>query len=42
MMKHAHPKKATPIKLPTYGVKGEKILADGEIKRFCDEDYFIL
>ena len=42
MMKQVHPKKATPIKLPTYGVKGEKILTDEEIKRFRDEDYFIL
>lgn len=42
MMKQADHKKSTPIKLPTYGVKGEKILTDAEIKRFRDEDYFIL
>jgi len=42
IMKEAHPKRASLIKLPTYGVKGEKMLTDADIKRFRDEDYFIL
>ncbi len=42
IMKEAHPKRTSLIKLPTYGVKGEKILTDADIKQFRDEDYFIL
>ena len=42
MMKQSYSKKTAPIKLPTYGVKGEKILTDADIKRLRDEDYFIL
>lgn len=42
IMKQGHSKKTALIKLPTYGVKGEKILSDADIKRFRDEDYFIL
>ncbi|MEI6416889.1 MAG: hypothetical protein WCO92_04140 [Verrucomicrobiota bacterium] len=41
MMKQGHSKKTALIKLPTYGVKGEKILSDADTKRFRDEDYLI-
>ena len=42
MMKQVQSKKTASISLPTYGVKGEKILTDVEIKRLRDEDYFTL
>ena len=41
LMKQASAKKNPPIKLPTYGVKGEKILSDAEIIRLRDEDFFL-
>ena len=39
-MNQAHVQKNPPIKLPTYGVKGEKILSDAEIVQLRDDDIF--